>query len=496
MVAQDSLKRGLTEASGLSAQSRSRPGHLWADTVGTLLLISSDTLCLASATVVARLAAYMWLPPEDFSGQVVAQFSGAFILLSVALLGLTGAYRPSRARSFVGEWSHLASTVSLAYMALGLLVVLGDRPQTYAGYAFVNWAAALLLLSLGRLLVRHALTVLRQQGIGRKRVVLVGTSKSMQQLLRRLDRGGSTYRVVGMVNVDHGCNGRNDRGPACLSPHEGIDFLPRIIESQRPAQVLVAMPLWRYRDSMAELASLVPARLPIRLVPFTPPEGASIEAVECVDGVPVAEVKESTFSGEYESLKRVLDVALASAALVLALPLMALIAIAIKLDSPGPVLFRQVRVGRNRRAFCMYKFRSMRADAEALLDKLRPLNEAEGHIFKMRHDPRTTRVGRLIRRFSLDELPQLFNVLEGTMSLVGPRPPLPDEVKHYAPWQLRRLDATPGMTGLWQVKRDDSFRFEDMVRMDLEYIDNWSLALDIWVLLKTIPAIISSRGAC
>ena len=143
----------------------------------------------------------------------------------------------------------------------------------------------------------------------------------------------------------------------------------------------------------------------------------------------------------------------------------------------------------------MYKFRSMRADAESALGELMAANEAKGALFKIKDDPRLTRVGRFIRRLSLDELPQLINVLQGSMSIVGPRPPLPREVMSYETWQLRRLDLTPGITGLWQVGRSDDSSFDEMVRMDLRYIDHWSLALDIQVLLRTLPAMVMARGA-
>jgi lipopolysaccharide/colanic/teichoic acid biosynthesis glycosyltransferase len=169
--------------------------------------------------------------------------------------------------------------------------------------------------------------------------------------------------------------------------------------------------------------------------------------------------------------------------------------VAIKLDSPGPMFYRQQRVGKDGRRFGMVKFRSMRQDAERLLDELRAQNEATGPLFKMRRDPRVTGVGRVLRRWSLDELPQLFNVLKGEMSLIGPRPPLPSEVEQYEDWQHGRLRLVPGMTGLWQVSGRSEVPFHDMVRLDLHYIRNWSLGLDLEILLRTIPAVLTNRGA-
>jgi lipopolysaccharide/colanic/teichoic acid biosynthesis glycosyltransferase len=167
----------------------------------------------------------------------------------------------------------------------------------------------------------------------------------------------------------------------------------------------------------------------------------------------------------------------------------------IRVDSAGPIFYRQQRVGRNGKRFMMFKFRSMCADADRRLEALRQQNEAVGPLFKMRQDPRITRVGAFIRRWSIDELPQLLNVLRGEMSLVGPRPPIPSEVEKYEDWQLGRLRATPGLTGLWQVSGRSEVPFHDMVRLDLHYIRNWSMSLDLQILLRTIPAVLTNRGA-
>ena len=200
------------------------------------------------------------------------------------------------------------------------------------------------------------------------------------------------------------------------------------------------------------------------------------------------------FSLKYEVVKRAFDVIVAVAALILVSPLMILVALAVKLDSPGPIFFRQARVGRYGASFKMLKFRSMRHDAESLLKDLLTKNEADGAMFKICDDPRITRVGRVIRRLCLDELPQLFNVLIGEMSLVGPRPPLPREVEQYKAPHMVRLAATPGLTGLWQVNRGAEHSFDEMVQLDRRYIEEWSLTSDLGILLKTIPAIIRGRG--
>lgn len=196
-----------------------------------------------------------------------------------------------------------------------------------------------------------------------------------------------------------------------------------------------------------------------------------------------------------QRLKRALDLLLATMALLVLFPIMAITALAIKLESPGPIIFRQTRVGKWGKTFTCYKFRSMCMDAEARKQALIQQNEVDGPIFKMQTDPRVTRVGRIIRKLSIDELPQLFNVFKGDMSLVGPRPPVPHEVNQYKFDHLRRLDAMPGLTGLQQVSGRSDLPFERWVELDLQYISQQSLRKDIEILLKTIPAVLLGKGA-
>jgi exopolysaccharide biosynthesis polyprenyl glycosylphosphotransferase len=193
--------------------------------------------------------------------------------------------------------------------------------------------------------------------------------------------------------------------------------------------------------------------------------------------------------------KRAADVVVSALGMVLGFPLACLIALAIKLDSPGPVLFRQVRVGQGGKPFVFYKFRSMYAGAEGIKREYLHLNEMDGPVFKLFNDPRITRVGRLLRKSSLDELPQLYNVFINDMSLVGPRPPVPEEVRLYKPWQMRRLAVKPGITCLWQVSGRSYIGFDEWMRLDIQYIQNRSFLLDLRILAMTVPAVISGKGA-
>lgn len=206
-------------------------------------------------------------------------------------------------------------------------------------------------------------------------------------------------------------------------------------------------------------------------------------------------VPQLTLSGGWATAKRLIDVIGAVVGLTLLAPLALLLAVLIMLDSPGPALFGQERIGKDGRTFRMLKFRTMVRDAPRLLVDLRAQNEADGPLFKISRDPRVTRVGRALRRASLDELPQLWNVLRGEMSLVGPRPALPDEVAGWTPELHLRLRVKPGLTGMWQVNGRSSVSFDEYARLDLHYVNNWSMGTDLAILAKTLPAVLSGRGA-
>jgi exopolysaccharide biosynthesis polyprenyl glycosylphosphotransferase len=228
---------------------------------------------------------------------------------------------------------------------------------------------------------------------------------------------------------------------------------------------------------------------------FFPHVLARVELEE-LDGTPLLTFSTTPDDSAAMMAKRTADVLLSVVLGAVAVVPVTLAALLIRLTSKGPALFRQTRVGLNGRPFTLVKLRTMVENAEERLSEVAHLNEHEGPVFKSAHDPRLTTLGRLIRRFSLDEIPQLWNVLRGEMSLVGPRPPLPEEVARYERWQRRRLSMKPGVTGLWQVSgRNEISRFEEWTNLDLAYIDNWSLALDAKILLRTIPAVLSGRGA-
>jgi exopolysaccharide biosynthesis polyprenyl glycosylphosphotransferase len=217
--------------------------------------------------------------------------------------------------------------------------------------------------------------------------------------------------------------------------------------------------------------------------------------VQPLGGVTALSLRPARLSGTQVVAKFAFDLLVASTLCLLLSPMLLVIAVAIKVTSPGPVLYRQRRVGLRGRPFTMLKFRTMRRGADRQVAELRQARGVTDVMFKLKDDPRVTAVGRVLRRYSLDELPQLFNVVRGDMSLVGPRPPLPEEVTRYEDWHFDRLEAPPGVTGLWQVSGRSDLPFDDCVRLDIFYIENWSLAYDLYILAKTIPVLLLKRGA-
>ncbi|MFB3903576.1 MAG: sugar transferase [Acidobacteriota bacterium] len=273
--------------------------------------------------------------------------------------------------------------------------------------------------------------------------------------------------------------------------------LSAIISHEPVDEVIVALPLRRRRaliekivEACEEQGIMVRVRTDLFDLRVARPQ------VDTIDGVPVVTIRSGPEDGWQLVLKRVMDILGSGLLLVLLAPFLLIVALLIRLDSPGPVLFTQERVGLNRRRFKLIKFRTMVQEADKKQELFEALNEADGPVFKIKNDPRVTRLGRVLRQFSVDELPQLINVMKGEMSLVGPRPlPLRDVKLIDAQWHKRRFSVKPGLTCLWQVNGRSDVSFERWVRMDLEYIDTWSLSLDLKILLKTIPVVFRGSGA-
>lgn len=367
----------------------------------------------------------------------------------------------------------------IAYVARSFVIV----------FAVVHFAS----LVLGRVALLESVALLRRGHVDGHRVLVVGTGPDAVAFAGTVrTQAPFNNQLIGYVTIPGEPSlpeatpvvGRLERLDEVLDnqPVDEVVFAPRDLRQdlleeplrqcdERGVEVLLTMPPDVPRHGKIEVAKVTGYDLPMIGLRRTPTDEGSLV------------------------LKRLLDLAAGLFGLMLIAPILLFTALAIRLESKGPVLFKQARAGRHGRRFTMYKFRSMGMDAEAKKEELMHLNEMDGPVFKIKHDPRITKVGRLIRKTSIDELPQLFNVLFGDMSLVGPRPPLPSEVQQYEPWQRRRLSVKPGITGLWQVSGRNDIDFDEWMQLDLSYIDNWSLWLDIKILLKTIPVVLFQKGS-
>ncbi|MBI4559367.1 MAG: sugar transferase [Candidatus Hydrogenedentes bacterium] len=355
--------------------------------------------------------------------------------------------------------------------------------------------SALLTMLAFRAVLRLGLWNLRRRGFNFRYVLIVGANDRAARLVKAMTahpRYG--YRLEGFLDDDP------ERAAALQAA--GLTSLGRLADLETVLlnrvidEVYITLPVRSFYQTIQNMSHQCEAAgVPVRLLADLFPLQIATSRLMHMEDIPLLSLSAIPESQGQLALKRLIDLVVSSLLLVGMFPVFLAIGILIKLDSKGPVFFRQERVGLNQRRFKMIKFRSMIVNAEELRKSLEAYNEADGPVFKIRNDPRITRVGRFIRRFSLDEFPQLINVWLGQMSLVGPRPPIPSEVEKYSWDQRRRLSVKPGMTGLWQVSGRSDVAFEEWVEMDLAYIDSWSLAEDFRILFKTFHAVVFGRGA-
>jgi exopolysaccharide biosynthesis polyprenyl glycosylphosphotransferase len=475
-------------------------------------LLNLSVFLLDLALVAAAFVAAHWLRsillPELAPGAFRAFYPLASYLplLPVALVvwGLlllrSRRYRSHRVVPLLREaWEVLQVTGAAVVVFTLLLYALrlderqlpDDRVSRVWLMLFAGLAGLLLLAE--KLLLRIVARYVRSRGLNYRTLLIVGTGPAGQALAHSIaEHAWWGYRLLGFVDV---------RPEPDLRPLNGVPVLgrpsdvARIVQEDIVDDVVFAVER-RDLDGLEDLF-LGLHEQGIRTffaIDFFPHAKARPELSE-LDGVPLLTFATAPTSPLLLAGKRTLDLLLSSLVLLLSLPLTVGVAVAIRLTSGGSVLFRQTRCGLNGRRFTLYKFRTMVEGAEERLSEVQHLNEMDGPVFKARLDPRVTRLGRLLRKFSLDELPQLWNVLRGDMSLVGPRPPIPEEVARYERWQRRRLSMKPGLTCLWQVNGRNELDFRSWIELDLQYIDSWSLGLDLKILLKTIPVVLTGRGA-
>lgn len=393
------------------------------------------------------------------------------------------------------EYRRVAHAAGLAFGLTAMAGVLMEWEGLQPLF-FVALPAGAIGLLFARWGWRRWLQGQRQQGRYASRTLVVGATEDVEYVIASLQKGGEKgYNVVGTTVLDRNVGALrvgdnvypvmgNVNSVAESAAQLGADT---IIVASRPEgdTDFVKRLSWELEGTAAELV------LSSRLTDVAGPR----ISLRQVDGLPLIQVKIPSYEGGVHVLKRALDIVVATVALIpigLALPVFAAI---IKLDSPGPVFFLQERVGRDGRTFKIVKFRSMATDAEKRLATLKDQNEGSGLLFKMKDDPRVTRVGRVLRKLSLDELPQFWNVFVGDMSVVGPRPPLPTEVKAYGPDVTRRLYIKPGITGLWQVSGRSDLSWDESVRLDLRYVENWSVMSDLQIMWRTAKVMIQPSGA-
>jgi exopolysaccharide biosynthesis polyprenyl glycosylphosphotransferase len=353
------------------------------------------------------------------------------------------------------------------------------------------WGLITVLAVSGRAVCLWTLGMLHQHGFGVARTLVVGDNNVGRMIMQALAaRPHLGFEIAGFLSTD----GATDFGR--FRRLGTPDEIERVVHQERIAQVVIALPSTSHEAIMRIVNHCRHDGVQFRLVPDLYEVSLGRLDIDTVNGIPLMGVKDHAIQGINFYMKRIIDVVGATTLLLLCswflLPILLLIWLEDRSASP---LFGQTRVGRGGKHFTMIKFRSMRPNADQQLSALLHQNEAEGPIFKMRDDPRRTGIGRFMRRWSIDELPQLWNVVKGDMSLVGPRPATPREVSQYEDWHLHRLATLPGITGLWQVSGRSELGFSEQVLMDIMYIENWSLGLDLRILLRTVPAVLTGKGA-
>jgi exopolysaccharide biosynthesis polyprenyl glycosylphosphotransferase len=470
-------------------------GAAWISTHISLLR-ATDALVVAGAVWAGDL-----LSSVGFVPGVESDKAGLLTAVTVMLLWLLALeiYRTRDSKVLGVGADEFKRVASATLRIFGLMAIAGIVFSVDGGNAYITVSLPLGLVALtgNRWAFRHRLT--REKGRGRhlSRAVVVGEPEDVRYVVQQVaKKSGPVYEILGVC-----LPGARRGAKLCVDGNQipilsSTDDIARTVRLADADSVIVAGPLpggnrfirelgWKLEECAAEM---------VLAATLTNVAGPRIHW-RPVEGLPLMHVDVPQYSGAKHVLKRVVDVAMALGALLALSPLLTVLAIIVRLDSPGPVLFRQERVGKDGHPFGMFKFRSMVVDAEARLASLGQRNEGAGMLFKMRDDPRVTRCGRWMRKYSLDELPQLWNVVLGDMSMVGPRPPLDREVNGYERHTHRRLLIKPGITGLWQINGRSDLAWEEAVRLDLYYVENWSIAGDLLILWRTFRAVIKPSGA-
>ena len=438
---------------------------------------------------------------EFFSMRVKMQNFAIFSLLVFAwhlIFSLSGLYASRRFSNRRGEVVDVIKVTSLGTFVIVLGAIVFHIKLVTAVFLAVFWLVSTCLTVVSRLLLRVILAAVRKRGRNLRDMVIVGTNGRALEFARRLiSHPELGYRITGFVDQNwQGLEAFRRSGHALASDFGGF---PQFLRNSVVDEVVLALPFRSMHDEGSRIAALCEEQgITVRVLTNLFDSKIARSSAEVLEGEGDPLITHSTGSVEEWPIvaKRILDFTISSVVISLLSPVLLVVALLIKLASPGPVLFIQRRLGRNKRHFNVYKFRTMVVDAEKRMREVEHLNEVSGPVFKIKNDPRITPIGRFLRKTSIDELPQLFNVLKGDMSLVGPRPlPVRDYEGFNEDWQRRRFSVKPGITCLWQVRGRSSIPFEKWMELDLQYIDKWSLRLDFEILLRTIPAVLRGLGA-
>jgi exopolysaccharide biosynthesis polyprenyl glycosylphosphotransferase len=464
--------------------------------VGDLVVLA---IAFAIALVVASRTMQWGALSEYLSVRVklwnVAFFAGWMLTWHVIFRQFS-LYRSRRNRQISAEWWQVLKAVAVGTLLLSFLGVIFKFSAISPLFLGTFFFSVLCGTILSRMFLRSIFAEASRSGGSLRRLAIVGCgprgAEFGEKVRRRPDFG---YLLVGFID---------DMAPPENPLHGGPEKIlgppseaRKILESMEIDEVVITLPIASRYQTISEVISVCEELAVDALVPSDFFHSRLVNvAIEDSRAWPAMELRNRIPSAGGIILKRAIDVLVALTALVVLSPLLLAIAVVIKVDSRGPVFFRQERVGLKRRRFKMHKFRTMYVDSESRIEELEPQNEVNGAAFKMKNDPRVTRVGRTLRKLSLDELPQFIDVLKGNMSLVGPRPlPVRDVERFDQNWQKRRFSVKPGLTCLWQVNGRHQVDFDDWMELDLEYIDNWSLAMDLDILIKTVPAVLRGNGA-
>jgi exopolysaccharide biosynthesis polyprenyl glycosylphosphotransferase len=456
------------------------------------LRLLGDGVAVTSSLFIASVIHFEILPNAPAVGVNYTLITLLATPVWLLLFYLYGLYEPRQVLGPVNEFKQVFHGVVAGTVAI-FIAASAFKTDIARGWVLWSMIAGFFFVGGERLIVRKTLHFLRRRGGDVTRTIVLGANHEGRTVARTLEREAWLgCQIVGFVDDDLPKGHELPDGHSVIGSTQELKDL---IEERRASLVLIAATAYDTARLNRLFWELQDMDVDLQITSGTIDLLASRMTVQSVAGVPLLYVRRTGMDKVQRTIKRTLDVTGSLVGLILLSPFIATVAVWIKRDSEGGAFFKQARAGRDGKVFECWKFRTMVKDAEAQLAELEPLSEGPGLLFKLKEDPRITKVGKVLRRYSLDELPQLWNVLKGEMSLVGPRPALPTEVEQYDDWVRNRLKVKPGMTGLWQVSGRTETSFSDYVRYDLFYIQNWSLSLDIWILWRTLRAVFSAEGA-